>query len=225
MIKSSKLTSVICGLITVFVTIIVYLYAFENIFAVHMHWVSLLMLLISEIIFIVKSVSLKKNIFSVANIVTSSVHLFISVILAVIFVNFAPNAMKTYILLNVLAICGLAVADVVIIHFGTRTSVENNQKAGNMKVMDECCSRAKMLVELSGDSEYKKELEGIVDELKYADNSELTGDEAVILEKIDELVNLLKSEDKTEVSDKIAQLKNQIKIRSIKVSSNKRGSF
>mgnify|MGYP003303116985 CR=1 FL=1 len=127
MIKSPKVTAVICGLITMFVTILFYLYAFESIFTVPMRWVSLLMLLISETILIVKSVSLKRNIFSVANIVTSGVHLFISVILALIFVIFASSAMKTYIFLNTLVICGLTVADIVIIHFGARISEENNQ--------------------------------------------------------------------------------------------------
>jgi hypothetical protein len=133
MIKSPKVTSVICGLVTMFVTVIVYLYAFENIFAVPIQWVSLMLLLISEGILLAKALCLKRNIFSVANIVTSSVQWSIAIVLALIFVAFIPNALKTYIFLNTLVFCGLIVADAVIIHFGSRVSIENN-KANAIKV-------------------------------------------------------------------------------------------
>lgn len=222
MIKSPKVTSVICGLVTMFVTVIVYLYAFENIFAMPIQWVSLMLLLISEGILLAKALCLKRNIFSVANIVTSSVQWSIAIVLALIFVAFIPNALKTYIFLNTLVFCGLIVADVVIIHFGSRVSMENNKRAGNMKVMDECHARAKVLLELYNNSEHKKDLAEVVDMLKYADNSELTGDEVTILEKIEELIN---SKDNVELGEKIKQLKNEIKMRNIKVSTNKRGSF
>ena len=101
-------------------------------------------------------------------------------------------------------------------------TASNNNIHENMKVMDECHARAKVLLELYNNSEHKKDLAEVVDMLKYADNSELTGDEVTILEKIEELIN---SKDNVELGEKIKQLKNEIKMRNIKVSTNKRGSF
>lgn len=70
----------------------------------------------------------------------------------------------------------------------------------------------------------KKRLEELVELLKYSDNSCLSQDEETIMRKLDELELLLKNNDDHTV-EKITEIVNVIKLRSIKVASAKHGRY
>ena len=60
--------------------------------------------------------------------------------------------------------------------------------------------------------------------LQYSDNSILSGDEAIILDKLEGLQKML-SEDGENISQILSDIKNAIKLRSMKLQSQKRGSY
>ena len=224
MLNKSKHVALICGAASIAVTVIFYLLTFDNIFTVPMRWVSLVFLILAEAIATVKAFMVKRTIFGVSNIVTSIVHIIAVLMLSIVFVNIFPLLIKKYILLNILALCALLVVDVVIVFFTNRVATQNSKLNESQSVMGYCAEKAASLcVEFSG-TDYKKDLEEIVELLKYSDNSCLSQDEMTIMNKLDEVQLLLKSNE-AGINEKIIEIKNAIKLRSIKVASAKRGSY
>lgn len=224
MLNKSKHLVLICGAASVAVTILLYLLTFDNIFTVPMRWLSLMFLILAEAIGTAKAFTSKKSIFAVSNIVTSLAHIAFVFFISIIFVNIFPLAITKYILLNVLGLCVLLVADAVIGYFTGRVATQNSKLKESQSVMGCCVDKAAALCVEFGDTDFKKDLEEIVELLKYSDNSALTQDEMTIMNKLDEVQLLLKNKEDG-IAEKIIEIKNAIKLRSIKVASSKRGSY
>ena len=224
MLNKSKHIALICGAVSIAVTVIFYLLTFDNIFTVPMRWVSLMFLILAEVIGTVKAFAVKRSIFGVSNIVTSIVHIIAVLMLSVVFVNIFPLFIKKYILLNILALCVLLVVDVVIVFFANRVATQNSKLSESQSIMGCCVEKAASLCVEFGDTVYKKDLEDIVELLKYSDNSCLSQDEMTIMNNLDEVQQLLKNNNDG-IAEKIIEIKNVIKLRSIKVASAKRGNY
>lgn len=224
MLNKSKHIALICGAVSIAVTVIFYLLTFDNIFTVPMRWVSLMFLILAEVIGTIKAFTVKRSIFGVSNIVTSIVHIIAILMLSIIFVNIFPLLIKKYILLNILALCILLVVDVVIVFFTNRVSTQNSKLNESQSVMGCCVEKATSLCVEFGDTEHKKDLEEIVELLKYSDNSCLSQDEMTIMNKLDEVQLLLKNNGDG-IAEKIIEIKKAMKLRSLKVASAKRGSY
>lgn len=224
MLNKSKYIALICGAVSITVTVIFYLLTFDNIFTVPMRWVSLMFLVLAEVILSIKAFTVKRSIFGVSNIVTSSVYVIVVFLLSIIFVNIFPMLIKKYILLNILALCVLLVIDVVIVFFANRVAIQNSKLNESKFVMGCCVEKAASLCVEFGGTDYKKDLEEIVELLKYSDNSCLSQDEMTIMNKLEEVQLLFKNNDDG-IAEKIIEIKNAIKLRSMKVASVKRGSY
>lgn len=222
--KNSKLTVLVAGLISIVATIIFYLLTFDNIFTVPMRWVSLLFLLVTECIGTLKALLVKQNIITQTITFTSGAHLVVVLVLSIIFVNFFPIALKTYILLNILLLCALAAVDLFILHFSKNASASDKKLAQSQGVMEACYAKAQGLVTVYGNSDYKKDLTEIAELIKYSDNSELTDDEAVIMDKLSVLEEQLKDNGEN-IPALITEIKNAINLRTIKMKSIKRGGY
>ena len=195
MLKNSKAITLICGATSIVATIIFYLLTFDNIFTIPMRWISLMFLIFVEGIGTVKALCVKKSIFGVANIIASLFHL--GVVLAV---------------------------DVIIIYFGEYIGNKNKVLSENQAVVDSLYTNAKGLAIEYRESTYSKDLDELSEQLKYSDNSELSNDEVLISEKLEELRKLLSDNDES-VPQKIADIKNALKLRSLKIKSTKRGNY
>ena len=224
MLNKSKHIALICGSTSIAVTAIFYLLMFDNIFTVPMRCVSLMFLILAETIATIKAFKVKRTILGVSNIVTSVIHIIAVLMLSIVFVNIFPLLIKKYILLNILALCVLLVVDIVIVYFTNRVATQNSKLNESQSVMRCCVETAASLYVEFGGTDYKKDLEEIVELLKYSDNSCLSQDEMMIMNKLKELQLLLKNDD-VGISEKIIEIKNAIKLRSIKVASVKRGSY
>ena len=224
MLRSSKITTLICGATSIAATVIFYLMTFDNIFTIPMRWISLMFLVFTESIGTIKALSIKKSIFGIANVITSLFHLGIVLAMSIIFVNIFPLLIKTYILLNILGLCILLIVDIIIIYFAGYIGIKNKSLAGSQAVIDTLYSKAKGLMIEYQEGPFKKDLEEISEMLMYSDNSELSTDEVVISEKLEELQKLLAETDES-IPQKISDIKNAIKLRSLKIKSSKRGSY
>lgn len=224
MLKKSKAVTLICGAISITATIIFYLLTFDNIFTVPMRWISLIFLILTEVIGTVKAMCIKKSIFGVASISVSLFHLGVVLIISIIFVNTYPTLIKKYVLLNLLALIVMLAADVLIIYFGESIRNKNNALSENQAVIDSLYTSAKALEIEYRESTYSKNLNELSELLKYSDNSTLSNDEVAISEMFDELRKLL-SDNAEGIPQKISDIKNAIKLRSLKIKSTKRGNY
>ena len=223
MLKKSKYIALICGAISIAVTVIFYLLTFDNKFTVPMRWLSLMFLILSEAIGSLKAVVVKKNILNFANIVTSVIHIAFVLLISITFVNIYPLLIKKYVLLNILALCVVFAVDIIISFFSNSVATQDKQLKISQSVMQSCVDKAASLCVEFENTEYKKDLEEIFELLKYSDNSCLSQDEMAIMNKLDELPLLL--HDGKDVTEKIIDIKNIVKLRSIKVASSKRGNY
>lgn len=224
MLKKSKAVTLICGAISITATIIFYLLTFDNIFTVPMRWISLIFLILTEVIGTVKALCIKKSIFGIASISVNLFHLGVVLIISIIFVNTYPMLIKKYVLLNLLALIVMLAADVLIIYFGESIRNKNNALSENQAVIDSLCTSAKALEIEYRESTYSKNLNELSELLKYSDNSTLSNDEVAISEMLDELRKLL-SDNAEGIPQKISDIKNAIKLRSLKIKSTKRGNY
>lgn len=224
MLNKSKHIALICGAVSIAVTVIFYLLTFDNIFTIPMRWVSLMFLILSEVIGTLKAFTVKRTIFGVSNIITSIIHTLVILALSIIFVNIFPLLINKYILLNILALCVLLVVDVIVVFFTNHVSTQNSKLNESQSVMGCCVEKAASLCVEFSNTEHKKDLEEIVELLKYSDNSCLSQEEMMIMNKLDEMQLMLKNGDDG-ITEKIIEIKNTIKLRSIKVANVKRGSY
>lgn len=224
MLNKSKYIALICGVVSIAVTVIFYLLTFDNIFAVPMRWMSLVFLILAETIAIVKAFAVKRTIFGISNMATSIIHVMAVLAFSIIFVNIFPLLFKKYLFLNILALCVLLVVDVLIVFFTNRVATQNNKLNESQSLMGCCVEKAASLCVEFGGTEHKKDLEEIVELLKYSDNSCLSQDEMMIMNKLDEVQRLLENNNDG-IFEKIIEIKNTIKLRSIKVANAKRGSY
>lgn len=224
MLNKSKSIALICGTVSIAVTVIFYLLIFDNILTIPMRWLSLLFLVLAETIGTIKALSVKRTIFGVSNIATSIIHIIVVLLISIIFVNIFPLLIKKYILLNILSLCVLLVVDVIILFFNNRITSQNTKLSESQSVMGSCVEKASSLCVEFNDTDYKKDLEDIVELLKYSDNSCLLQDETIIMNKLNDVQLLLKNGGE-EITEKIVEIKNDIKLRSIKVTSTKRGKY
>lgn len=224
MLKNSKAITLICGATSIVATVIFYLLTFDNIFTIPMRWISLMFLILVEGIGTIKALFINKSIFGVANIIASLFHLGIVLVMSIIFVNIFPLLIKAYILLNLLALGVMLTVDVIIIYFGEYIGTKNKVLSENQAVVDSLCTNAKGLAIEYRESTYSKDLDELSELLKYSDNSTLSNDEVLISEKLEELRKLLSDNDES-IPQKILDIKNAIKLRSLKIKSTKRGKY
>lgn len=222
--KKSRYIALICGGVSIVVTVMFYLMTFDNIFMAPMRWISLLFLIISEVIFIIKAFNLKKAIFALSGIVTSCLHIALVLTMSIVFVDILPLFIKQYVLLNIMALGVLLIVDVLITYFGKRVSIQNVKLSASQSAMQRCLKKADALCVKYNNSDYQKKLQEIAELLKYSDNSCLSGDEKTMMKKLDEVDELL-SGNKDGIDKRLNEIKNMIDLRSVKVAGAKRGKY
>lgn len=214
----------ICTVVVLAATATFYQFVFGDIFSVTIRWVSLLFLILAEIIGTCKILYIKKTIFGTANITASLIHIGCVIAVSLIFTNTFPFLVTRYIGLNVFMLCTLAIVDVILVHSGERIVSDNARLGESQAMVASCYEKAQVLcVEYRGGS-YSKDLSEIAEMIKYCDNSVLTNDEIAILDGLEQLQGLL-ADDNPSVPEKITEIKNLIRQRSIKVASRKRGNY
>lgn len=225
MVRSSKPIALICGAVSIAATMIFYLLIFGNIFTIPMRWISLIFLVLAESIGTAKALNIKKSIFGVANIITSLFHIGIVLVMSIMFVNVLPLFISKYILLNILGLCVLLAVDAIIVYFGEHIDDKNSELAENQAVMDNLYTTAKSLAIEYSESAYGKSLDELSELIRYSDNSALSNDEVLISEKLEELQEVLSTDDCESVPRRISDIENIIKLRSLKIKAVKRGHY
>ncbi|MBQ8804109.1 MAG: hypothetical protein IJZ53_10780 [Tyzzerella sp.] len=220
--KKERMIPIICSMVLIVTTIIFYILTFKNIFTVTMQWLSLMMLLVAEVIGAIKIIASKDSIFKVANVIASGVHIIIVFVCSIIFVNFMPLLLKTYILLNVLGLAGLTITDILIIFFQRKVKESDQELKEKQEILRKCLAKTQSLSVKCQSIKCVEELKKLAEMLKYSDNSVSTGDELTIMTMLNQLDII---SDEEEMIRKIAEIKNIVEIRTISGKELQRGKF
>lgn len=215
---------IVCGLLAIFTTILFYLMTFHSILTLPIRWVSLLFLLAAEIIGTVKAYSFRRSILGVANLTTSLIHLGYVIVTSVVFLRIFPVLLVRYILMNVVALCVLTVTDVALLYGGEHIEASNRKMEKAKNGMGLVREKAESMRIEYGDTEFGKELEGVVEALRYSDDTVLTEDEVEILQRLDRVDRMIENRE-AGVHEELRRIRNAIDLRSVKVAGTKRGSY
>lgn len=208
------------------ITILFYLFAFDNIFTVPMRWVSMLFLLLAEIIGSIKAITCSKTIIGISKITSSIIHVIAVLLLSLLFVNVMPFHLKQYLLINMLFLAALFVADTVITFFDGHIKEKDTALSGSQAILRGCYTKFEEIRITNNRPEYETEFKEISELLKYADNSAVSGDEIAVSSQMDELAALLHADgDTKDIEAKLAEIKAALGVRALKIAGGKRGGF
>ena len=125
---------------------------------------------------------------------------------------------------NLIALVGVAIVDVVIASFDKKVKGMDEKLAASQAAILDCTTEAMNIVAENPSSELKKDLEELVEMLKYSDNSCTTGDEAEIHTKLRALRATVKDDDEAAKTE-IDAIRTLIGCRNNNIKNKKRGSF
>ena len=225
MSKKTISAFLVCVIIAMATTFAAYFLLLDAIFDIKMRWLSLSWILFSEAIFLVKIITIKKQtIFSVSTITTSFFHMAFSVVCAVAFLRLAPESIRVYILINLVALAILAILDVLLIRAGGHVAEVNQQLSETQALINDCRAHAERLSIQYKDKEYHDQIAEIARLLKYSDNTFIASKDKSIPGMMGELSVLLGAESQNEeaIREKLVALQQIIQERA---AQPKRGSY
>lgn len=221
--KNSTITVIICGLAAIFATVVFYFLAFDNIFTIPMRWLSLTVLLITEIIGTVNALTVGRNIFGVTQIITGALHLLATLVLSIVFVNLFPLLIKEYLLLTLLMLIVVTVVDILLLYFAGKSRAVTQKYMESATTIDECEAKAKLLLIENKGTVFASQLKAIVEMLTYA-NRGMTGmNDYELLGRIEEIATLISDNEEDKALQAIKQVQNILKYRI--ETTKKTGSF
>ena len=192
--QHKSIAAISCLLIMLSTTLAFYL-LFENLFDMKLQWISLLFLLLSEAILMVKFLLIhKQTIIADAHITSSIMHIVIISLVSALFVIFIKEGIKLFVLINVMALSALIVTDLVIHYTQYHTTEKGNEQLNAQELLCICISQVQQLSLQHKESCFYTDICKIEELLRYSDNTAVTGDEAKIGTLLSELSLLLNDE-------------------------------
>ncbi len=192
MVNKHKSIAVISCLLIMLSTTLAFYLLFENLFDVKTQWVSLLFLLLSEAILMVKFLLIRKQtIIADAHITSSIIHIVIISLVSALFVTFIEKSVKLFVLINVVSLSVLIISDLLIYYTQYHTVENGKEQLDAQDMIYRCISQVQQLSLRHKGTSFYTDLCKIEELLKYSDNTAITGDEAKIGALISKLSMLL----------------------------------
>ena len=163
------------------------------------------------------------NIFTLAIITLAILHLVIVFVLSLLYVNVLPFDIIRYVIINILIFAIVIILYILLANFSMKSQLSNvNYKVGNT-ILSEIFTSIKDLSLTYSNTEYKKDLEELIEFIAYKRVVNLTGYENDILERINELKASLKNSDESKIKEDIKKIRNLFEI--ISNNGKKIGDF
>ena len=224
MTKKTKSTILICGALVMVLTAVAYFLLFDDLFDVGMRWVSMCSLLFSELVCTAKLAVKRDSLISNVHATTGVALILVVLFFSVLYNAFWQDEIKHFILWNLIALVGVAIVDVVIASFDKKVKGMDEKLAASQSAILDCTTEAMNIVAENPSTELKKDLEELVEMLKYSDNSCITGDEDEIHTKLCTLRITVK-DDVEAAKTEIDAIRTLIGCRNNNIKNKKRGSF
>ena len=221
--RNNALIILIATCILIITMTLFYLLTFNNIFTFPMRWISLLFLVLVEVVGLVVILNTRRNIIGTAIITLAIMHLVIVFVISLLYVNVLPFDIIRYVIINILIFAIVIILYILLANFSMKSQLSNvNYKVGNT-MLSEIFTSIKDLSLTYSNTEYKKDLEELIEFIAYKRVVNLTGYENNILERINELKASLKNSDESKIKENIKKIRNLFEI--ISNNGKKIGDF
>ena len=221
--RNNALIILIATCILIITMTLFYLLTFNNIFTLPMRWISLLFLVLVEVVGLVVILNTRRNIIGTAIITLAILHLVIVFVLSLLYVNVLPFDIIRYVIINILIFAIVIILYILLANFSMKSQLSNvNYKVGNT-ILSEILISIKDLSLTYSNTEYKKDLEELIEFIAYKRVVNLTGYENNILERVNELKASLKNSDESKIKEDIKEIRNLFEI--ISNNGKKIGDF
>lgn len=208
------------GGLGIIITILFYMLTFDNVFTIPMRFISLLFLLLAEIIGIYKSMKFNLSILGIAHLTLSGIHIVFVLLSSIVFVDFLPMYINTYIMINLIGLVILFVFDLCLNSF-----VQTHKDEPISNGINECLVHAELIYNENKQTKYERKLYELYELIKYSDNSIKIKGEDEILESLKELKDILHEKNETKIMNSITALIQKVEERTIKVKNKQRGRY
>lgn len=221
--RNNALIILIATCILIITMTLFYLLTFNNIFTFPMRWISLLFLVLVEVVGLVVILNTRRNIIGTAIITLAILHLVIVFVISLLYVNVLPFDIIRYVIINTLIFAIVIILYILLANFSMKSQLSNvNYKVGNT-ILSEIFTSIKDLSLTYSNTEYKKDLEELIEFIAYKRVVNLTGYENNILERVNELKASLKNSDESKIKEDIKKIRNLFEI--ISNNGKKIGDF
>lgn len=221
--RNNALIILIATCILIITITLFYLLTFNNIFTFPMRWISLLFLVLVEVVGLVVILNTRRNIIGTAIITLAILHLVIVFVISLLYVNVLPFDIIRYVIINTLIFAIVIILYILLANFSMKSQLSNvNYKVGNT-ILSEIFTSIKDLSLTYSNTEYKKDLEELIEFIAYKRVVNLTGYENDILERVNELKASLKNSDESKIKENIKKIRNLFEI--ISNNGKKIGDF
>lgn len=221
--RNNALIILIATCILIITMTLFYLLTFNNIFTFPMRWISLLFLVLVEVVGLVVILNTRRNIIGIAIITLAILHLVIVFVISLLYVNVLPFDIIRYVIINTLIFAIVIILYILLADFSMKSQLSNvNYKVGNT-ILSEIFTSIKDLSLTYSNTEYKKDLEELIEFITYKRVVNLTGYENNILERVNELKASLKNSDESKIKEDIKKIRNLFEI--ISNNGKKIGDF
>ena len=221
--RNNALIILIATCILIITMTLFYLLTFNNIFTFPMRWISLLFLVLVEVVGLVVILNTRRNIIGTAIITLAILHLVIVFVISLLYVNVLPFDIIRYVIINTLIFAIVIILYILLANFSMKSQLSNvNYKVGNT-ILSEILISIKDLSLTYSNTEYKKDLEELIEFIAYERVVNLTGYEDNILERVNELKASLKNSDESKIKEDIKKIRNSFEI--ISNNGKKIGDF
>lgn len=221
--RNNALIILIATCILIITMTLFYLLTFNNIFTFPMRWISLLFLVLVEVVGLVVILNTRRNIIGTAIITLAILHLVIVFVISLLYVNVLPFDIIRYVIINILIFAIVIILYILLANFSMKSQLSNvNYKVGNT-ILSEIFTSIKDLSLTYSNTEYKKDLEELIEFIAYKRVVNLTGYENDILERVNELKASLKNSDESKIKEDIKKIRNLFEI--ISNNGKKIGDF
>ena len=210
--RNNALIILIATCILIITMTLFYLLTFNNIFTFPMRWISLLFLVLVEVVGLVVILNTRRNIIGTAIITFAILHLVIVFVISLLYVNVLPFDIIRYVIINTLIFAIVIILYILLANFSMKSQLSNvNYKVGNT-ILSEIFTSIKDLSLTYSNTEYKKDLEELIEFIAYKRVVNLTGYENDILERVNELKASLKNSDESKIKENIKKIRNLFEI-------------
>ena len=210
--RNNALIILIATCILIITMTLFYLLTFNNIFTLPMRWISLLFLVLVEVVGLVVILNTRRNIIGTAIITLAILHLVIVFVISLLYVNVLPFDIIRYVIINILIFAIVIILYILLANFSMKSQLSNvNYKVGNT-MLSEIFTSIKDLSLTYSNTEYKKDLEELIEFITYKRVVNLTGYENNILERVNELKASLKNSDESKIKEDIKKIRNLFEI-------------
>ncbi len=225
--KTVKGIPLVCGLLAIGLTVLLFALLVDDLFGVTARWLSVAFVLLAEVLLLVKVLAGGSDIILNVQHIIGVLYVAVTVALALIFVNVDEPDIKALIAWQSILLVVVTVADLAVWYFSRQAAKSDAALAQTQSVVAGCMALAGELAIEYRDTSYAKALTEVEESLRYADNSALSGTEEDITAQLLTLKELLSAEtvDDAAVQVQLNGIKTSIKVRSSYIKQAKRGNF